>query len=572
MRSRMSTSPDVVRADDPLGLLEVESVLEDRQVVESMALVARPRRSWLQAIAPASVRCRAGASRGPGSGQWQLGPRAGRGWPRRAGATSGRPQARCRAAGRPAARRSRRRRGASAAGSQPGRTARARSMNRLQRRRVPSGPGRPRRRVGHDRQRTDRVLLLAGEVERRPARHDESGAGRARRSAATLAGGLERRARSCRAPAASSGRPGTAGARPTAGRSVPSNRPRRPGDGRAHLAGIVDRVEVHEPGAVRERRRLAPGQLHRQARLADAARTGQRHEAGRVEQCTQLDEVLRRGRRSSSAGPAGCRPSRRPREAAGSRCGRPGTSSWNRCSGTGHVLERRAGRGSRTATPAGRLDSTRARRRPGQHDLAAVPDRGDPRRAIDVEAAVIVTGQVRFARVEAHPDADRRAVRARHGAPGRAGASTAARTPAAGFVEGGEQRVALGPHATPPCAVTATADDPEVGGVDLVPRATESRARPIEPSTSVRRNVTVPVGRSCRGGRPVQHRPAYCRLIRSASVASIAIAASGRSRRIAFSAAPSMTRPRTPSPSAMTVAARGASRSAASSPMWSPDS
>ena len=59
--------------------------------------------------------------------------------------------------------------------------------------------------------------------------------------------------------------------------------------------------------------------------------------------------------------------------------------------------------------------------------------------------------------------------------------------------------------------------------------------------------------------------------MRAASVASIAIAASGRSWRIARNAAPPTTRPRT-SCSATTVAARGRSVSTASSPMWSPAS
>ena len=66
----------------------------------------------------------------------------------------------------------------------------------------------------------------------------------------------------------------------------------------------------------------------------------------------------------------------------------------------------------------------------------------------------------------------------------------------------------------------------------------------MEPSTSVRRNVTVPVGNARIAGCWLMGRP-YCLLIRSASVASIDIAASGRSRRIDFTASPLMTNPRT---------------------------
>ena len=85
---------------------------------------------------------------------------------------------------------------------------------------------------------------------------------------------------------------------------------------------------------------------------------------------------------------------------------RPGTSSWNSCSGSGHVLERDA---AQAANPdvgrQARLDEGAGR--PGQDDLAAVADRRDTGRAVDVEAAVVVAGEVGLARVEAHPDPDR---------------------------------------------------------------------------------------------------------------------------------------------------------------------
>ena len=73
-----------------------------------------------------------------------------------------------------------------------------------------------------------------------------------------------------------------------------------------------------------------------------------------------------------------------------------------------------------------------------------------------------------------------------------------------------------------------------------------------------------------RAGRPASAGFAHWGAIRSASVASIAIAASGRSRSSALRPAPPITRPRTPASSAMTVAARGRSRRTASSPMCSP--
>ncbi len=83
-------------------------------------------------------------------------------------------------------------------------------------------------------------------------------------------------------------------------------------------------------------------------------------------------------------------------------------------------------------------------RGPGHDDLAAVPGRRDPGGSIDLEAAVVVTGQVRLARVQAHPDpqaaVDRpwmtldralRRDRREHGG--------------AGLGEGSEQGIALGP-------------------------------------------------------------------------------------------------------------------------------
>jgi hypothetical protein len=48
-----------------------------------------------------------------------------------------------------------------------------------------------------------------------------------------------------------------------------------------------------------------------------------------------------------------------------------------------------------------------------QHDLATVPDRGDPGGTVDVESAVVVARQMGLATVQAHPDADIDAVRPR---------------------------------------------------------------------------------------------------------------------------------------------------------------
>ncbi len=101
-------------------------------------------------------------------------------------------------------------------------------------------------------------------------------------------------------------------------------------------------------------------------------------------------------------------------------------------------------------------------------------------------------------------------------------------------------------------------DHPDAGRTHA--RATASRSPRSQPDTS-----------HARTAAPVLRVPPFrgqrCRLIRSASVASIAIAASGRSWRIERSAMPSITRPRTSKLSAITVAALGRSVRTASSPM-----
>ena len=351
-------------------------------------------------------------------------------------------RARSRAAGRRAGDRSRRRRRRRRRGSQPGRTARARSMNRAGR--VVD-------------QRRDRELVLAGDAERRAARHDDrdSSARRARRRRPRPpppAG-----ARSCRGRGASTGRPGTTG----------SGRCRRP-------LGAVEQPD--------RRGRSPPGPASGSVDVGEAARTTPRPEprlerAGRAsiarlvlpmppgpvsvtsrasrDQRPRARRAPRRGRRTSSADRAGCRSARPRSGAAGSRSAGPAMSSWLRRSARGTSLSTWRPR-SRRRGPGGQRVGDEGRRRLGQDDLAAVPDGGDPSRAVDVEAAVVVAARMGLAGVQAHPDADRDAVRPGLGRerPLRVdgGARPRRRPP-------GRPRRARRPRSgrsTPPCASTAS--------------------------------------------------------------------------------------------------------------------
>ncbi len=100
-------------------------------------------------------------------------------------------------------------------------------------------------------------------------------------------------------------------------------------------------------------------------------------------------------------------------------------------------------------------------RRLGQDDLAAVADGGDPGRPVDVEAAVVVAGEVGFAAC-AGPSG--RGV-APSGQACRCSARCAVdrrRDRGAGLREDREERVALGPDDDPAVAATASRMSAEV--------------------------------------------------------------------------------------------------------------
>ena len=514
------------------------------------------RRSWLQATAPSSVRCRAGTSRAPLPGS---GSRAAR---RSRIADSGRSDTRAAASSMPS--------------GSPSTSAQTLVDDRAVRARVPAGPDGPRpldeepsrgRVLAADAERRHRHLVLAGHAQRGAARDDEARSGRDSDDLGDARGGVddvlevvqdeqhralgkERRQRLDR------------------GSRCAVEQADRPGDQRLDVGRVLDRRERHEPRPVGVLGLDRAGRLGGDARLADAARAGDGHEPGVVEQRPErLDLVV--------APDEGRQPrlevaDRRPAGADRRKLGRqPRDVELVQPLGPGHVLEDvqaevAGGRAGRQVV-SGELEG-----RAGEDDLAAVPDRCDAGGPADLDPAVVVAGAVGLAAVDAHPDADGRVL-----GPGvgleRALGGDGGGDRGAGFPECGEHGIALGPDDGPTMGVDGGPDQRDVRGVDVVPALAE---RPGED------HRTLDVGPEERDGAGGQRRTGnglcvrlvggHCSVIRSARVASIAIAASGRSRRIAFSPCPLITRARAPFGPAATVAERGAWRRTASSPTCSP--
>ena len=126
-----------------------------------------------------------------------------------------------------------------------------------------------------------------------------------------------------------------------------------------------------------------------------------------------------------------------------------------------------------------------------------MPGRRDARRAVHLEPAVVVAGQMRLAGVEADPDPDRKAVRPRMCLDGALGVDGRGDR-SAGLGKDREHGIALGPHDDAAVVIDHPAKERDVPSLTRSQSRPSSRASAIEPSTSVRRNVTVPTGRSDR--------------------------------------------------------------------------
>ncbi len=150
--------------------------------------------------------------------------------------------------------------------------------------------------------------------------------------------------------------------------------------------GLADRLEGHEPDAVREPVRHRGGQLEREPGLARSARSGQRQQPGAIQEIARPRPARPPDRRTRSAGSAGCSAGRRASGSAGSRRGARRGSSWKRRSGR-RSLSRCSPR-SRSADAGRQHVGGERPGRLGHQDLAAVRRRRDPGGAVDVVADV----------------------------------------------------------------------------------------------------------------------------------------------------------------------------------------
>ena len=124
-----------------------------------------------------------------------------------------------------------------------------------------------------------------------------------------------------------------------------------------------------------------------------------------------------------------------------------------------------------------------------------MPGGHDPRRPVDAQAVVALVAEARLAGVEPDPHAERGAVRPR--VPGEA--ALARRRGEHGvprLAEGDEERVALRVDLLPVVLGERCPQNPPVVGQHLAVRSRSCFSRRVEPSTSVKRKVTVPLGSS----------------------------------------------------------------------------
>ena len=240
------------------------------------------------------------------------------------------------------------------------------------------------------------------------------------------------------------------------------------------------------------------GELEREAGLAGAAGPGQRQQPGRREEAAGLAPAPPRGRRSSSAGSAGCSAGGRATGSAGSRsAGRRSRAGRSAPAGGPSGGARR---GPRMPTPVRQLVGDERRGRLRQQDLAAVPGRRRPGPR---------DGRRRRRTRRRHRARRRRcggpSGRGRRRRPARARRRAAAgrrrrprprRTPP----EHGEEGVALGLLLVAADRRDGRPDQLAVAGQEGRPAlAAEAPGRAcVEPSMSVNRKVTVPVGLGAR--------------------------------------------------------------------------
>ena len=196
---------------------------------------------------------------------------------------------------------------------------------------------------------------------------------------------------------------------------APRVRPQRPAPPGRSTRALLDvrrtRVEqqLSDGPAARGRRRrratstrsIASGPSPRSSRASSCCPGRLGAAAGEAHLELPLDvglDLPRRAARRSRAAP----PSRRG--AAGTTPGSPSISSWTTRSGSSRSLSRTVAELDLAHAVGHRPRDERGGRRREQ-DLAAVPGRADPRRAVDVDPDVALLADDGLAGVDAHPDA-----------------------------------------------------------------------------------------------------------------------------------------------------------------------
>ena len=130
-----------------------------------------------------------------------------------------------------------------------------------------------------------------------------------------------------------------------------------------------------------------------------------------------------------------------------------------------------------------------------EEDLAAVASRADPRRADDVQPEVALVADRRLAGVQAHPHAHRGAVAATRGSRARAGRRPRRATASRARWEGEEERVALRVDLASAGRAETSRTIRRCSRDDLAVARRRARwSSFVEPSMSVKTNVTVPAG------------------------------------------------------------------------------
>ena len=233
---------------------------------------------------------------------------------------------------------------------------------------------------------------------------------------------------------------------------------------------------------------------------------GQRQQPGRAEQGRRPRPARRRDRRRSSAGSAGCSDGRRASAARGNSDGSPSTIDLDQVVRRQQVLEADAPR-SRSVTPGGRCVDEQAARRVGHEDLAAMGDRRDPRRLVDVDAdhaaaAAAPTARLRRCGGPSGPGRPRRRATPRLRA--RAGRRPRRRRAEVARPNDDEEGIALGALLDPAVRLPTPRAGAR-GGARGTRHSARCRARCsscVEPSMSLNRKVTVPAGSAVGLGHP----------------------------------------------------------------------